>query len=106
MCGAGEERVLNALLTCSARMRARGYITVLPMLIRDREIEKAYKTYVTDSLRIISENSAASAACCTNGKMGQYPQMRFAELFNTKPAETRTAEDVITGIRKKLRELK
>jgi len=106
VCGAGGERVLKALLSCSARLRVRGYITVLPMLIRDRELEKAYQIYVTDSLRLISENSAASAAYYSNRKMGQYPQMRFAELFDAKPAETRTAKDVIANIRKKLREVR
>lgn len=106
MCGAGGSRVLNALSSCSARMGSSGYISVLPALIHEREIEKAYRVYVTDCLRMITENTAPSAAYYSSGKMGQYPQMRFAELFDPKPVETRTEEDVISNVIKKLEELK
>lgn len=101
---AGGERVLNALLSCTARLRVRGYITVFPRLVRELELEKAYKIYVTDALRAIAENTSPPASYFTDGNVGKYPAHRFAELFDTKPVETRTPEEIVSHILKKLKE--
>lgn len=58
--------------------------------------EKAYKIYTTDCLRIIAENSARA-----NG--GKYIQMRYAEVIEPAKEETRTADEIISNIKEKLR---
>ena len=60
--------------------------------------EKAYQVYITDALRIITENTAKA-----NG--GHYLQVRYAELIEPKKEETRTANEVITDLKDKLRRL-
>ena len=60
--------------------------------------EKAYKCYVTDALRIITENTAKA-----NG--GRYIQARYAELIEPMKEETRTANEVIIDLKEKLRRL-
>ncbi len=60
--------------------------------------EKAYRNYVTDALKILTENTAKA-----NG--GKYLQLRYAELFEPTKEETRSAEEVIENIKEKLRRL-
>lgn len=103
---AGEERVITALLSCNCKLRVRGYISALPTLIRELAIDKAYKIYVTDTLRNISENTAQSAAYCSGGKMGNYIETHFSSIYDTKPEETRTPDEIISHIRQKLKEVR
>lgn len=103
MRGAGGERTLNALLTCRAPLRCRACIAALPAILHERETERAYRVYVTDSLRAIAENTGAAAAYYSDGKMGRYPNIRFAELFEKKKAETRGPEEVKTHMMDRLR---
>lgn len=58
--------------------------------------EKAYKVYVTDVLRTISENTAKSVG-------GSYVKMRYLDIIDPPKQETRTAEEIIENIRNKLR---
>ena len=60
--------------------------------------EKAYKVYVTDALRIITENTAKA-----NG--GSYLQARYADMIEPRKEETRTANEVIIDLKEKLRRL-
>lgn len=92
-------------MSCAARLRCGGYIAALPTLIYEQEIERAYRLYVTDSLRAIAENSSASAAYYSGGQMGHYPNIRFAELFEKKKVETRTPGQVKKHMMDKLRKI-
>ena len=60
--------------------------------------EKAYKCYVTDALRLITENTAKAHG-------GSYLQARYADLIEPKKEETRTANEVIIDLKEKLRRL-
>uniref|UniRef100_A0AAU8B6A7 Uncharacterized protein n=1 Tax=Dulem virus 33 TaxID=3145751 RepID=A0AAU8B6A7_9CAUD len=57
--------------------------------------EEAYRIYVTDCLRLIAKNTAPMAH-------GEYIGKRFADIINPKPEETRTADEIIDHIKKKL----
>ena len=65
---------------------------------RKEQQEKAYKCYVTDALRLITENTAKA-----NG--GRYLQARYIEYIEPIKEETRTEEEVITSLKEKLRRL-
>ena len=65
---------------------------------KKEQYEKAYKFYVTDALRLITENTAKA-----NG--GRYLQARYVEYVEPIKEETRTAEEVITSLKEKLRRL-
>ena len=65
---------------------------------RKEQQEKAYACYVTDALRIITENTAKA-----NG--GRYLQARYVELLEPIKEEKRTANEVITDLKDKLRRL-
>ena len=58
--------------------------------------EKAYRVYVTDCLRVLTENTAKYV-------QGNYVKMRYIEMIEPKPEETRTADEIINGIKKKLK---
>lgn len=60
--------------------------------------EMAYKSYVADALKIITENTAKA-----NG--GSYLNVRYAELIEPGKEETRTATEIIDDLKEKLRRL-
>ena len=63
----------------------------------------AYRIYVTDCLRISAENTAKTVHALTNGKAEVHVMgIRFADVFENKPVDNRTADDIIDVIRKKL----
>lgn len=60
--------------------------------------DKAYRNYVTDALRIITENTAKAHG-------GSYLQARYSELIEPIKEEKRTADEVIENLKEKLRRL-
>ena len=61
-------------------------------------LEKTYRIYVTDCLKLIAENTARYASGTTIG-------VRYADLIEDKPEETRTSDEVISDIRDKIQKL-
>ena len=51
----------------------------------------AYRIYVTDCLRIISENTAKMGG-------GSYITAKFADIINPKPADNRSGEEIAADI--------
>ena len=51
----------------------------------------AYRIYVTDCLRIISENTAKIGG-------GSYITAKFADIINTKPVDNRAGEEIAADI--------
>ena len=54
----------------------------------------AYRIYVTDCLRIISENTAKMGG-------GSYITAKFADIINPRPADNRTGEEIAADIIKR-----
>lgn len=64
---------------------------VLAQYRREQE-DKAYRIYVTDALRLISENTAASVG-------GKYITVRFADVIAPpKEEDNRTCEEITAEI--------
>lgn len=61
-------------------------------------LERAYRIYSTDSLKMISENSSKYAG-------GSFPSVRYADLIKKPVNETRTGEEIIEGIKDKLKKM-
>ena len=62
----------------------------------ENQRELAYRIYVSDCLRIQLE--------CVAQMGGQKLEVdRFADVYYPKPADNRTADDIIEGIRNKLK---
>ena len=59
---------------------------------QQRDLE--YRIYVTDCLRIISENTAKKGG-------GAYITANFSDIINTKPADNRTGEEIAADIIKR-----
>ena len=62
-----------------------------------RQDEKAYKSYITDALKIITENTAKSVG-------GSMLTMRYCDIIDrSKPQDDeKTADEIIENIRYKL----
>lgn len=56
--------------------------------------EKAYRIYVSDTLKMIAENTARAG--------GRYVTARYVDIIHPKPEETRSADEIISHIKKKL----
>ena len=76
-------------------MGARALLSALPVLLKKQDQEKAYRVYVTDALKTITENTAKYAG-------GSYMKARYYDLENPKPAETRTGEEIISQMKMKI----
>lgn len=94
---AGGEYVTLSLLSMP-RMKVRGYLASLPVSVKKQVMDEAYREYVTEALRIISENTAKYAG-------GGYMKARYADIVRPKPEETRTGSEIIEKMREKLREV-
>ena len=63
---------------------------------QSQQRDLAYRIYVTDCLRMSLE--------CTAGLGGNQLNLdRFADLYYPKPVDNRTADEIIEGIRNKLK---
>lgn len=62
---------------------------------QENALAKAYRIYVTDSLKMISENTSKYAG-------GSSFSTRYYDLIKKPIAETRTSEEIIGGIKNKL----
>ena len=65
-------------------------------LFQKEQEEKAVRNYYAECLRIISENTAKFAG-------GSYIEISLQDILNSKPIDNRTADDIIEGIRNKLK---
>jgi len=63
--------------------------------LRQEDRANAYRIYVTDALKVLTENSAGMVS------HGKAMSMRFIDIFN--PPEERTGEDIIEMMKNKLR---
>ena len=61
---------------------------------QSQQRDLAYRIYVTDCLRIISENTAKMGG-------GSYITAKFADIINPKPIEKRTGEEIAADIIKR-----
>lgn len=57
--------------------------------------EKAYRNYIADNLRVIGENTAKLGG-------GGYFKVRWSEIENPKPVETRSSSEIVDHMKNKL----
>lgn len=74
----------------------KGYVVdhCIAFLQKQRRQEEL-EYYITDTLMYIAQNTA-------NIGGGKVPKIRFYEVMNQKPEETRTAQDIINNIKRKI----
>ena len=65
-------------------------------LFQKEQEEKAVKIYYAECLRIMTENTAKMGG-------GSYIEAKLQEILDPKPVDNRTADDIIEGIRNKLK---
>lgn len=89
----GSERIISALYALP-RVRARAYLSILPVELKKQcEREKLIR-YVTDGIQMITQNTAVHT--------GQhYLSVSFTDIMHPKPQETKSAQDIVADIMKK-----
>ena len=65
-------------------------------LFQMEQEEKAVKIYYAECLRIMTENTAKMGG-------GSYIEAKLQDILDPKPVDNRTADDIIEGIRNKLK---
>ena len=66
---------------------------------KEKVKDTTYRIYVTDSLKMISENTANTVSG------GKYFNIRYLDAISDKPVDNRTGDEIIAGIREKLQKL-
>ena len=61
---------------------------------QSQQRDLAYRIYVTDCLRIISENTAKMGG-------GSYVTAKFTDIINHKPVDNRTGDEIAADIIKR-----
>ena len=61
---------------------------------QSQQRDLAYRIYVSECLRMISENAAS-------GGGGSYIAAKFADIINPKPVDNRTGEEIAADIIKR-----
>ena len=61
---------------------------------QSQQRDLVYRIYVTDCLRIISENSAKMCG-------GSYMKLKFSDIINPKPVDNRAGEEIAADIIKR-----
>lgn len=64
---------------------------MLPVLIKRQLAESAYRIYMTDCVRIMTENTARFGG-------GTYIRARYVDVIDPKPQDTRTCEEITEDI--------
>lgn len=67
---------------------------MLPSVIKKSCEQEAYKSYIAECLRMVSENTAKFAG-------GRYMSMSFDEMLRPKPKDTRTGDEIAAEVIKK-----
>ena len=86
----GGESVTLALLT-APKISVGGLIRLLPILIRRQREESAFRIYVSECLRTVTENTAKFAG-------GSYMQAKYTDIINPKPQDNRSCEEITEEI--------
>lgn len=88
--------VTRALID-APRLTVQGLVLALPLLIERQSEELAFRVYLTDCAKILTENTAKSAG-------GSYFTKSYLDIINPPPPETRTPEQVKQQILGKLKD--
>jgi len=72
-------------------MGVRAYIIALPIAIKERDVENAWRAYAGECLRLMTENTAKMGG-------GSYIQAKWADIINPKPTDNRTGEEIVADV--------
>lgn len=87
----GYDRVIFALLTMP-KMGAKALIAALPVFLKQNDELSAWRSYMAEAVRIVSENTAKMAGD------GKYLKASWPETISRKPHDSRTNEEKAADI--------
>lgn len=73
-------------------LRARAIVSMLPEILKQSCEQEAYKTYLSECMRMVTENTAKFAG-------GRYMSVSFHEMLHPKPVDTRTGEEIVSHMK-------
>ena len=87
------------------KMFGWGYVKDFCISLFQKEQEKkASYYYIAENLRIIGENTAKIVMLASGGKCeSSYIRIKLTDVLNPKPVDNRTYDEIVDGIRKKLK---
>lgn len=86
----GAERIISALCALP-RVRARAYLSILPMELKKQCEREILRRYITDGIQMITQNTAG----CDKRL---YLSIGYEDIINPKPVENRSAEDIVADV--------
>ena len=79
-------------------MNARAILSTLPERLKQQQEEKLYKSYIARIVRLSGENIAKTC-------QGSYISVDFDDILDPKPVDNRSADEIINGIKDKIKKL-
>ena len=73
------------------KLRARAYISALPVAMKRQCEQEIFREYIADGIQMISENTA-------NYVSGRYIVKRYTEIINKKSSDNRTGDEIVEDI--------
>lgn len=89
---------MTAALVTMPRMRGSAIISALPFILSERERQEVLAIYASDALMVIANNTAVYPHASTIGR-------RYLDIVQPPKEETRTADEVISHMKSKLKEV-
>lgn len=80
------------------RLTAGAYLVALPSVMQKRQQDEIYQAYMAETVRLIGEN-------VTRKTGGSYMKLRYTEIIDPKPEDTRTGSEIVSHMKEKLREI-
>lgn len=80
-------------------LRGRALLSALPYVLQSRYEREVYEHYTAKALQTLTENTSRPMS------PGSYIQRGYSELLRPQREDTRTADDVIGGIKSRLRQI-
>ena len=90
MAAGGRDKIILSLQSVPKK-RGRSYISLIPTLIKNTIKKELYDIYITDSLRVIGENTAKYAG-------GSYIKKRWISFIEDNPQKEQTGEEIVAQV--------
>ena len=88
--------MIRSLISYPCRLNGKAIMATLREKIRMDAEEKLYRSYMARAGKYISENLAKMVG-------GGYMEMNYDEIISEKKKDTRTAEEIISDLKEKMR---
>lgn len=61
-------------------------------------LERSFRAYITDCVKLLLENTAVPAAYCSKGTEGKVVSVRWMDAVDPRPKEEKSAGEIVAQV--------